>query len=130
MTKEIISIAIMEAYIGPLKKLIEKKAGIYLALSERDQFAMSDDEARRHQRRIDDLVREIELLDNVSQSIEDLQHVYHQQLHLAELALTKANHDITELTKDHITLSQMYWSDHEYQQFLHNYIIQTTRRTS
>ncbi len=129
MTKEIISIAIMEAYIGPLKKLIEKKAGIYLALSERDQFAMSDDEARRHQRRIDELVHEIELLDNVSQSIEDLQHVYHQQLHLAEQALTKANHDITELTKDHIALSQMYWSDHEYQQFLHNYIIQT-RRTS
>ena len=122
MTKEIICIAIIDTYIRPIKKLIEKKASIYLSLSKRDLFAMSDDEARRHQRLIDDLVREIELLDNVSQSIEDLQHVYHQQLLLAEKALIVANHDITELAKKHITVCQMYQSCYEYQEFLHNYI--------
>ena len=123
MTKEIICIAIIDTYIRPIKKLIEKKASIYLSLSKRDLFAMSDDEARRHQRLIDDLVREIELLDNVSQSIEDLQYVYNQQLLLAEKALKAANHDITALAKDYITLYQMYKSCGEYEDFLCNYLI-------
>lgn len=120
---ETIHLAILQTYIQPLEALIERKARYYLALSERDVFGMPDEAARTHQRRLADLAAEIEVLDNVSKSIGDIQAVYHEKLHAAEKTIAMAAHDYISLMKDHLILSEMYTSSDEYAQYLSNHII-------
>lgn len=120
---EAIQIAIAQVYLGPLQALIERKARYYLALSERDAFSMTDEEAVRHHRRLRELADEIELLDNLSGSIEAIRDTYAGWLQAAETSLTRAARDYTSLQKNHLVLSEIYKTDQQYLNLLHDIII-------
>lgn len=120
---ESIQLAIANTYLAPLEKLIERKASYYLALSERDAFTMPDDEARRHHRRMQELAAEVELLDNLLHSIEDIRDTYSARLIAAENALAAAAREHTALLKSHAMLFEANQSDYEYQTLLHKIIL-------
>jgi len=106
--QDTIALAIFQIYLQPLEKLIDRKAAYYLALSERDPFAMPEDEARRHQRRLQELAEEVQLLDNVTHSITALSDAYHEKLFAAEKTIAAITRDYISLAKDFRSIQQAF----------------------
>lgn len=119
--------AILLTYLQPLEKIIERRAAWYLTLSEKDPFSMSPDEASRHQRRLTDIAEEIEILDAVRHSIDDLGSLYVEKIAALENTLAVAKREHTELMKNHSMLSMMCQTDYDTIALFHNIIL--SRRT-
>lgn len=111
MYAEAIQQAVIQTYLNPLDRIIERKAKIFSALSARDPFAMTDEEAAQHQRRLREIGEETELLGHLRTAISDLHDTYNQRLSEAERAIAALQHDIQQLGLDYATFRQLFQSE-------------------
>lgn len=76
IAKEPIYMALAGQYIAQLERLTDRQARLYLALAEKDMFAMSADEAKKYQRRLDEVAKDVESLAALKDCLEQLSVTY------------------------------------------------------
>ena len=128
ITAEAIYAAVLDTYLKPLEKMVERRARFYLFLSEEDPFEMDEAEARKHNARLQEVGEEIETLSNVKAAAEELFKVYQSAFVHAEAALKESQHQAYQLSLDLITTRQLLQTAGEWESFLLEHSIRTIRQ--
>lgn len=105
--------AILATYLQPLDKIIERRAAWYLALSDKDMFAMPEEESKKHQRRLNELAEEIEIFTNIKSAIEQMHLAYHAHAEELETVVGRYHNLAHNLALDVVTLKEVLISTGE-----------------
>lgn len=110
--------AVLQIYLKPLEKIIERRASYYLHLSEKDLFSMSEKDAQFHQVKMQELGEEIEALDNIKSAIEDLSTWYAEAVHEVEKDILNLSEQLYQRKLDLITTQQCMETASQWEAFL------------
>jgi len=109
---------LLEIYIKPLDKMIERRAKYYLHLSEKDLFGMTDLEAKKHNDKIQEVGTEVENLAKVKSAVSDLYLVFAEAFEEVENNLKRTQDIAYQLSLDLITIRQTLQTSSDWEAFL------------